>query len=227
MRVRSFFLVCCLLAACSGEPVVNDQMRHIEGPLPADFSGSWERNYARGDDISGAFYDAVQRLPRNTPDQGFGMPPVAAQPSPRDVDNLIALARLAEDITRPDVLTIYQTEHEVRVEREDDFAMQCAFYNGVAKSIVSEYGMEICGWDGRDLVSNLILPGGLQITHRFAVSGDRSQLRVTTTVASTTARVPFTMNRFYTRFERLPPDYNCIETLSMKRVCGTGPVVRP
>ena len=54
---------------------------------------------------------------------------------------------------------------------------------------------------------------------------DREQLRVVTTVSSNTARVPVTLTRFYKKFERLPPDFNCIETLSMKRVCSTGEIV--
>jgi hypothetical protein len=47
---------------------------------------------------------------------------------------------------------------------------------------------------------------------------------VVTTVSSSTARIPFTLSRFYRKFERLPPDFNCIETLSMKRVCSTGEI---
>jgi hypothetical protein len=73
-------------------------------------------------------------------------------------------------------------------------------------------------------VSYLVLPDGLQVTHRFTVSADRQQLRVVTTVSSNTARVPVTLSRFYRKFERLPPDFNCIETLSMKRVCSTGEI---
>ena len=46
---------------------------------------------------------------------------------------------------------------------------------------------------------------GLQVTHRFTVSEDRQQLRVVTTVSSSRARVPFTLSRFYRKFERLPP----------------------
>ena len=59
-------------------------------------------------------------------------------------------------------------------------------------------------------------------THRFTISADSRQLRVVTTLASSTSRVPFTLRRFYTRFERPPPNYSCVETLSMKRVCSTG-----
>ena len=72
------------------------------------------------------------------------------------------------------------------------------------------------------LVSHLSLPGGLRITYRFTMSADRQHLRVITTVNSKESRVPFTLQRFYTKFDRPAPAFNCIETLSMKRVCSTG-----
>ena len=113
-------------------------------------------------------------------------------------------------------------DKEISIARKDDYAIFCAFYDGVAKTTESGFGAELCGWDGDHLVSNVTLPDGLQITHRFAVSPDRKRLRVTTTVNSKAAPIPFTLNRFYTRFEALPSDFNCVETLSMRRVCSTG-----
>ena len=47
---------------------------------------------------------------------------------------LMPLARLAELITRQDELTISQTDHEILIERQDDFALFCAFYDGVAET---------------------------------------------------------------------------------------------
>jgi len=92
----------------------------------------------------------------------------------------------------------------------------------VATGIENDYGTEICGWDGNQLVSILLLPDGLHVTHRFTVARDGLQLRVVTTVSSSSSRVPFTLRRFYTKFERPRSNFNCIETLSMKRVCSTG-----
>ena len=57
-------------------------------------------------------------------------------------DSLVALARLAELITRPDVLTIVQDDYEIRVDRKDDFSMLCAFYDGVATSIESDLELD-------------------------------------------------------------------------------------
>ena len=196
----------------------------IDGDMPVDLSGSWERDYSRGDDVNQVLRDIYYNLSRTSADRAYTTRPGPVQPSSRDMASVRALARLAELITRPQVLTISQNDTEITVDRKDDFSLMCAFYDGVAKGTDSEYGTEICGWAGNQLVSHLVLPDGLQITHRFDVSQDREQLRVITTVSSATSRVPFTLRCFYRRFERLPPDFNCIETLSMKRVCSTGEI---
>lgn len=222
LRKRGLLFLCLSVAACSQQPVIDNEMQRIDGALPADLSGSWERNYARDDDINAVLRDTYNRLSRTSPDQRYPTSPGVAMPSSRDVASIMALARLTELITRPDVLTISQSEYEISIEREDDFALLCAFYDGVAKDTRSDYGVEICGWDGEQLVSNLVLPDGLQVTHRFTVSEDGEELRVVTTVSSSTSRVPFTLRRFYTKFVRPPSVIDCIETFSMKRVCDTG-----
>ncbi len=222
LRKRGLLFLCLSIAACSQQPVIDNEMQRIDGALPADLSGSWERNYARDDDINAVLRDTYNRLSRTSPDQRYPSSPGMAMPSSRDVASIMALARLTELITRPDVLTISQSEYEISIEREDDFALLCVFYDGVAKDTLSDYGVEICGWDGEQLVSNLVLPDGLQVTHRFTVSEDGENLRVVTTVSSSTSRVPFTLRRFYTKFVRPPSVIDCIETFSMKRVCDTG-----
>ena len=225
LRTRTILLLNFLIVACTpAQPVIDEQMMRIDGEMPADFSGSWERDYSRGDDVNQVLRDIYYYLSRTSADRAYTTRPGPVQPSSRDMQSITALARLAELITRPQVLTISQNDQEITVDRKDDFSLLCAFYDGVAKGTESAYGTEICGWDGDQLVSHLILPDGLQVTHRFTVSEDRQQLRVVTTVSSSTARMPFTLRRFYKKFERLPPDFNCIETLSMKRVCSTGEI---
>ena len=222
-RLRCLLILCLAIAGCARQPVIDEEMASVAaGPLPADFSGSWQRNYARDDEVNAALAAAFDRLARSIPDQRMAGNPVPAGPSPQQWDSLVALARLAELITRPDVLTIAQDDFEIRVDRKDDFSLLCAFYVGKSKAVESPYGNEVCGWDGENLVSHLDLPNGLQITQRFTMSADRQQLRVITTLDSSTSRVPFTLRRFYSRFERPAPALNCIETLSMKRVCSTG-----
>jgi len=217
--------MCLALAACTpAKPVIDEQMMRIDGEMPADLSGSWERDYSRGDDVNQVLRDIYFYLSRTSADRAYTTRPGPVQPSPTAMQSISALARLAELITRPQVLTISQNDREITVDRKDDFSLLCAFYDGIAKGTESAYGTEICGWDGDQLVSHMILPDGLQVTHRFTVSADRQQLRVVTTVSSNTARVPVTLSRFYRKFERLPPDFNCIETLSMKRVCSTGEI---
>jgi hypothetical protein len=227
MAARKFgsLLVAIALCGCvsTPPPAVTGEMQRIEGDFPADFSGSWERNYARGGDIRSAYYQALDRLYVTRPDRNFASAPaMGAGVSPRQADALVALARLAEQITAPDVLAISQSEHEIVIEREDDYAILCAFYDGAARATVTGQGTEICGWDGHDLVAQLSLPGELDIAHRFTVSEQLGELRVTTTISAPSSPVPFEISRYYRRFERLPPDHNCIETLSKRRVCSYG-----
>lgn len=225
LRRWNIVAMCLALAACTPtKPVIDEQMMRIDGEMPADLSGSWERDYSRGDDVNQVLRDIYYYLSRTSADRAYTTRPAPVQPSPTAMQSIRALARLAELITRPQVLTISQNDREITVDRKDDFSLLCAFYDGVARGTESAYGTEICGWDGDQLVSYLVLPDGLQVTHRFTVSADRQQLRVVTTVSSNTARVPVTLSRFYRKFERLPPDFNCIETLSMKRVCSTGEI---
>ncbi len=216
----SLLLAACLcLAGCGHKEVrLVEGTRYFEGDMPADFSGSWARDYARGDNINQVFQSAIWQLGKRRERSGSAVP----MASERDVATLIPIARLAELITRPDVLTISQTEHEILVERRDDFSLMCAFYDGVAKSTESAFGSETCGWDGNRLISVHDMPDGLRVMHRFHVSDNRRELRVITTVTSSTAPMPFTMSHYYWRFEKIPSKLECIETLSMKRVCSTG-----
>ena len=216
--------VLALLAlGCAREqPVLIENVRYFDGPMPADFSGSWARDYARGDDVNQVVRDAWYELSRRArADLRGGAGSALAD---RDMAYLMSLARLAEQITRQDELTISQTDHEILIEREDDFSLFCAFYDGVAQTTDNMFGKESCGWDEDRLINYLQLPDGLRVLHRFTVSEDRKQLRVVTTVASDTSKIPITLERYFWRFEKIAPKYQCIETLSMKRVCSTGEV---
>lgn len=226
LRTSFIFVVYLLVAACAQRaPVISDDMRSLDGPMPADLSGSWERDYTRGDDANIVLGEALYRLSRRTSRARQSAQPTFAYGSDsipgRQREAVYAIARLAEEITRLQVLTIFQNENEISIERKDDYAIFCGFYDGVAKSTDSGFGTEICGWDGDHLISNAMFPGGLQVTHRFAVSPDGKRLRVTTTVISSAAPIPFTLNRFYAKFDAPTSDFSCIETLSMKRVCST------
>lgn len=219
-----------LLAACSSPgPVIDTTNPSFVGPMPVDFSGSWERDYSRGEDVQGALNALFMERSRQVARQqqvpsGPRMGTSQSGISRREANALLALARLVQDITKPEVLTISQDDYEIRVARKDDFAMSCSFYDGIAQATDSDYGTEVCSWDGDSLISHLVLPDSLVITNRFTMSPDGNYLRVITTASSGATKTPFTLHRYYLRFEAPPRAFNCIETLSMKRVCSTGEI---
>jgi hypothetical protein len=225
----SFLLAACaLITACSSSgPVINTTTPTFVGDMPVDFSGSWERDYSRGQDVQGTINAIFRERQRQIqqqqqfPDSRAGARPGMSQ---REANSLVALARLVQDITKPDVLTISQDDYEIRVAREDDFAMSCSFFEGVAQGTTSPYGTEVCSWNGDSLISHLVLPDSLLISQQFTMSPDGNMLRVITTSSSGASRTPFTLQRYYMRFEAPPRAFNCIETLSMKRVCSTGEI---
>ncbi len=207
-----------LLTACASQRASQPLAYPIENPRPVDLAGSWERDYARSDDVNQQLGRLFRKLNRMNRDQRYSNYPGPTL-SERSATSLMALAQLAELVTRPTVLTITHTDDELRVEREGDFDMICEFHNGLARGIQSAEGTEVCGWIGQQFVTRLNLPDGVTVSHRFTVSPDRQDLHVATTVSSPTSSMPFTLNRFYTRFEPLPENERCVETLTRKRVC--------
>ena len=221
--VSKMLLLCVLVSACATrEPVISEKMLAFEGPMPADLSGAWERDYTRGDDAYAVLGQVLYRLQRYSGDAGGPNGYGSGMVSERHRAAVYAIGRLADEITRVQVLTISQSENEISIARKDDYAIHCAFYDGLTKPLESSYGIETCGWDGDNLVSYAQLLNGLQITHRFTMSPDAKQLRVITTVNSSKSPVPFTLSRYYRKFKAPTSDFNCVETLSMKRVCSTG-----
>ena len=129
------------------------------------------------------------------------------------------MARLADSITRSDTLFIDHDIKSIAVERQDDFDLTCEFSNSTAQSFESPLGREICGWDGTKMAFHVALPDRVTITHRLTLSPDGQELNVATTVTSPISNTPYTLNRFYYRFEPLPSPYDCEQTLTRKRVC--------
>jgi hypothetical protein len=217
-RIKISAVACLLVAACSSnQPTIDTSIRSYSGGMPVDLSGSWERDYSRSDDIQGVLNSTIRRVYRPQPDTGYPAPS-------QDMSKIVALARFAEMITRPDVLTITQDEYEIKIARKDDFTMLCEFYEGYAKRTESEFGAEVCNWNGHQLVSHLVLPDGLLVSHRFTAAANGMSLQVSTTISSKATRVPFTVNRVYMKFEPPESDFNCLQTLSMKRVCSTSEI---
>ena len=207
------------LAGCAS---VEEQLPVIDEPLmSAELGGSWERDFSRDDDVNDTLQRAYRVLARSLSDrQRYGGGPVGLPAG--EANSLVALARLVELITRPTVLRITQTDEQILVHRKDDFSLSCDFGGPEGAAERSVFGGEYCAWQGRDLVSLNVLPGGLRIEHRFTLSDDGHRLRVTTTASAPQSRTPFSLRRFYQKFEEPAPAYECVETFSMKRVCSTG-----
>ncbi len=228
MRAACVLVLCAMLAACSQQVAGDKTVRGYVGTVPLDLSGSWERDYSRGDDVNAELGRVLNQVHRAAATPGgsndIRLGGNGTSNFQRRVAIVLALARLADVITRVDLLTISQSAHEISIEREGDFAIFCEFYDSVAQGPATDYGNEICGWDGHQFVSRLILPDGLRVTHRFTMAPDGENLHVATTVSSRSSSTPFTLDRYYRQFERPISDFNCIETLSMKRVCSTGEI---
>jgi len=214
------FFLAALLAACSGEP--ERQTAPIASPV--DFGGYWEMDYGRSDDaehklrlLLRAWRRAAERRAaadrRGSLNMSFDI-----DARSREFEAIVAAARLANRISGSEVLEIEQSATDIEVRREDDFALTCVFEAGEPEVTVGEPGAEVCGWDGHELVFRVRLPDGLDILHRMTVAEAGNRLRVATTVDSSTAP-PFTLNRFYFKFNPLPEDYSCEYTLSRGNVC--------
>lgn len=213
-------LVAALLTACAAtqpepeEPPSELRVSAIEG--------SWERDYSRDDDVNAKLQRAYNLLARSIADrQRMAAGGPAPSISPAEANSLLALARLVELITRPDVLRISRDEATVIVSREKDFALTCEFRDGRPVPTKSPFGVESCDWRDGVLISRMRLLDGLTLTQQFIMSDDGQKLRITTTATSPQTRAPFSLRRFYRRFEEPAPKYECVETLSMKRVCST------
>jgi hypothetical protein len=226
-RITVFLFTIGSLVACTAQTTGDKIVAGYDGVIPVNLGGNWERDYSRGQTVNQVVDRVFRQLQRYRSDPAMSNNPYGANEpslSQRDMSHIIAIARLADNITSVDVLTISQSDNELSVERKGDFSLFCEFYDGVATGPETEYGSEVCGWDGDQFVSRLILPDGVRITHRFTVADDAEQLLVSTTVSSRQANVPITLNRFYKKFDKPESDFNCVDTLSMKRVCSTSEV---
>ncbi len=52
LRMARIIVLCAVLAACSQQLAGDKLVRSYEGVVPLDLSGSWERDYSRGDIVS-------------------------------------------------------------------------------------------------------------------------------------------------------------------------------
>lgn len=218
------FLACCLLPACSGT-----EKRQLQGvsSSPVDFSGSWEMDYGQSDNIQAKLNALVRELREQAQRRNQAM----QQQSPAAISlggtgtnsgpSILGLAQMADMITRSNLLEVEQDEREIKVERDENFALACEFHPGQFHSVETPFGTEVCGWNSHQLVFRILLPEGLSIQHVMTLGPEGERLNVATTVVSDQVSYPFTLNRVYNRFEPGNQGFTCKMTLTRGRVCTT------
>ena len=211
-------LAFCLFG-CASEPT-KMPTSHDDAPVP-DLSGHWEVDYARSDSVQtqlNASFREVQRelrrrqeaAERGASNEG---PPMG------DLDVLLAVAKMAELVTEPELLEVYQDVQRVRIERDNSFALSCELAG--AQSVPSLLGAEQCWWDGRQLHFRVLLPDGLLIKHRFVRSADGLFLSQRTALTAPGVARDMEVIRIFSRYDPTERGYRCTETLTRGRVCTT------
>lgn len=210
-----------LAAACSRQAVQPGVSGSSTAAAHLDFSGSWLLDYAASDDLAEELRNQFRRI--NRAFNGRSVPrdprvPGAVIGGAGGAEEMVAVARLTELITRSATLEIAHTADDIAVRREDEYTLSCRFDG--SRVVETPLGTELCGWDGHQMIFHVGLPDGLSVSHRMTLAPDRQRLHVATTVISTAAPAPFTLSRIYDRFEPQAPEYQCEDTLTRNRVCS-------
>ena len=227
MRTRNNFLLAVLLplfaalAGCQSSPA--EQPISYAPSKPVDMSGNWEVDHARSDNIQRQLNTLVRQWQREAERRARAAERgQAAGPSGLGSGRqLLALAEMAELITAPELLEVVQTGNEVRLKRENSFALICRTDQPPPIITTTPFGFEQCGWDGHQLFFNINLPDGLLIRHRITRSNMADALIIQTAVYSPEVNQPFTVNKVFTRYDPNTGGYRCTQTLSKGRVCTT------
>jgi len=204
----------------------------LDLPLRLDFSGSWEKDFRRSDN----WEDELNRTLRIRQESAMrqqsspgssrrrSAPPISIGnvnlPRSRGRGaNIVDLARLAEYISRNSVIDIIQTRDEISIERSGEAALICGVESERQQTFSSEHGVEVCAWDGPQLVFQIMLPDDLIIMHRFTVSSNRQVLNLLTSIYSKGGD-PFNLIQAFNKYEAPRDEFNCIQTLSRGQVCS-------
>lgn len=210
-----------LLAGCSSQRV--PEAAGFAPARPVALSGAWEIDHARSDNIQQQFNAIARQLQREAErrakaaERGQSISPIPTT-SGRD---LYALAEMAELITAPTLLDVVQTDSEIRLKRENSFALICRTDQPPPVVSVSPFGEERCGWDGHQLFFDIDLPDGLTIRHRVSRPVLADFLVIETAVYSPVVREPFVVRKVYNRYDPSKAGYRCTQTLSKGIVCTT------
>lgn len=201
-------------------------------PLRLDFSGSWEKDFRRSDnwedELSRTLRIRQESATRQQSSPGSSRSRSAPPISIGNVNlprsrgrgaNIIDLARLAEYISRHSTMDITQTRDEIKIERTGEAALICGVEYEMQRTFANEHGVEVCGWDGQQLVFQINLPDDLIIMHRFTVSSNQLVLNLLTSIYSKGGE-PFNLIQAFNKYEAPRDEFNCIQTLSRGQVCN-------
>lgn len=223
-RAAIVLAVAVLLTAAAG--AASETGRDVSvardvSPRP-DFSGHWEKSFARSDHWEVELRRAIQQVHQQAQlrhSRGDGNPMAISQ-ARREARALLAKGRLAEMLTRPEALEIVQEEAQIHIERQGDAPLICG--TGEERQTVFDtvHGSETCHWVRDHLVFEIGLAEGVTIHHRFIVDDAGEQLRMDTRVSSRHSR-PFELRQYFSRHDEPRGRLTCVQTLTQGRVCST------
>ncbi len=220
--------ICVLLsmtAACSSGKTRPLQSQP-DNVAPVSYAGFWELSLGKSDNIQAKLdtlvrelVERAQRQAQGKGDRGGGM--VVGGSGANSGPSIIGLAKMADLVTRSQLLEIEQDKNAILIKREDNFALTCEFYRGPSEARETPYGTEVCGWDSRQLLFRMYLPDGLSIQHRVSLGASGDRLNIATTIYSDQVSYPFTLSRVYNRYDPDRGGIRCEMTLTRGKVCTT------
>ena len=188
-----------------------------------DLSGDWEKDYQRSDDFNAAFKSYILYIQRKIKElqknRDRNTSFYVDSPIMLSREAIMGLAQFTEEITRMPVLHIVQDKTGVQINQENDFAINCEFFDKQFSSRKNAYGTQNCTWNRGQLFIQINLANGLRISRQVTLSPDARELNITTTISSREATLPITVSNYYYRYTAPKDDYSCIQTLTRKNVC--------
>ncbi len=230
MMKSSLSIVVALGIVLASACAQNHKSQVFRAALRSDFSGAWEMDYSLNDSVQAKVNNYLYRMrkeaQRQSPHPGMDSQTTPLKGYSGYAATLVAMAQFVEEITRIAVINIEQSYNAIHIEREGTFSFDCQFDDDSLQSYDTVFGKEVCGWDGHQLVFLLRLPEGVTLQHRLTLSSDGQQMNVATTVMSGKAFEPFTLNRAYMRFDGVPKNYHCEQTVTKGKVCSLAPATK-
>lgn len=215
-------LLYCLLFTVGCESPARERVTYAPSK-PLDLTGNWEVDHARSDNVQRQLNTLVRQWQREAERRARAAErgQTVAGSNLGSGRELMALAEISDLITAPELLEVVQTSSEVRIKRENSFALICQTDQPPPVITRTPFGVEECGWDGHQLFFNISLPDGLVIRHRITRSALADSLVIQTAVYSPEVAQPFTVNRVFSRFNPNDAGFRCVQTLTKGRVCTT------